>query len=152
MDSTPKKNVVAMTDTYRKVWLTTTYSNMKMLKEILAVNECDIADLLERTLSHKPGQRLRQMGIKKIPDDPKTMENTYQSMGGLCTAFTLRVIVESGRSFDEFTTGTNKFHRLAWDNYDLLICSSKRKITVMKPSNFGDRGFIDPTITMVRKR
>lgn len=102
-----------MTDAYRKVWLTTAYTNLKMLKEILAVNECDITDLLERTLADKPGKRLRQMGIKNIPDDPKTMENTYRSMGGLCTAFTLRVIVESGRSFDDFTFGTNKFHRLA---------------------------------------
>jgi hypothetical protein len=124
---------------------------MKMLKEILAVNNCDIADLLERTLSDKPGRRLRQIGIKNIPDDPKTMENTYRSMGGLCTAFTLRVIVEAGRSFDEFTIGTNKFHKLAWDNDHLLICSSKKKIIVMEPLKFGDRGFIDPTLTIVRK-
>ncbi len=67
----PKKNVLAMTDAYRKVWLTTPYTNMKMLKEILAGNDCDIADLHERTLSDKPGRGLRQIGIKNIPDDPK---------------------------------------------------------------------------------
>jgi len=82
-------------DAYCKVWLTTAYTNMKMLKEILTVNECDIAGLLERTLLDRPGKKLRQMGIRFIPDDPKVLENTYQSMGGLCTAFTLRVIVES---------------------------------------------------------
>jgi hypothetical protein len=151
MDSAPKKNVPAMTDAYRKVWLTTAYTNMKMLKEILAVNECDIASLLRRTMSDRPGRKLRQMGIKNIPNDPKTMENTYRSMGGLCTAFTLRVIVESGRSFDEFTIGTNKFHRLAWDDDHLLICSAKKMIMVMEPSNFGDKGFTDPTLTIVRK-
>jgi hypothetical protein len=45
MDPTPKKNASAMTDAYRKVWLTIAYTNMKMLKEILAVDECDVADL-----------------------------------------------------------------------------------------------------------
>jgi len=98
---------------YRKVWLTTAYTNMKILKEILTVNECDIASLLERTLSDKTGKKLRQMGIRLVPDDPKVLENTYQSMGGLCAAFTLRVIIESGRSFEEFTIGTNGLHRLA---------------------------------------
>ena len=150
MDSAPKKNIPAMTDAYRKVWLTTAYTNMKMLKEILTVNECDIVGLLERTLADKPGKKLHQMGIKNIPDDSKTIKNTYESMGGLCTAFTLRVIVESGRSFDEFTFGTNKFHRLAWDDDYILICSVKRMIIVMEPSNFGDRGFTDPTLTMAR--
>ena len=72
-------------------------------------------------------------------------------MGGLCTAFTLRVIVESGRSFDEFTIGTNGSHRLAWDNGHLLICSAKKMIMVMEPSNFGEEEFTDPTLTTVRK-
>jgi hypothetical protein len=56
--------------------MTTAYTNMKMLKEILAVNKCDIVDLLERTRSDKPGRKLQQMGITNIPDD---LENSYQS-------------------------------------------------------------------------
>ena len=100
---------------------------MNMLSEILAANNLDIAGLLGRTLSDKPGRKLRQMLITKIPDNRETMENAYRSIGGLCTAFTLRVIAESGRSFDEFTIGTNKFHRLAWDDDNLLICSSKKR-------------------------
>ena len=151
MDSTPKNNVLAMTDAYRKVWLSNAYTSMKMLKEILAVNDCDIFTFLERTISGYPGSRLRQLGMRNIPDDPKIMESTYQSMGGLCTAFTLKVIVESERLFNEFTIGTNKIHRLAWDNDHLLICSSKKNIMVMDSSNFGEKGFTDPTLTRVRK-
>jgi hypothetical protein len=74
------------------------------------------------------------------------MENAYRSTGELCTAFTLRVIAESGRLFDEFTIGTNKFYRLAWDDDNLPIYSSKKNMIVMEPSNFWDKGFTDPTL------
>jgi hypothetical protein len=143
MDSAPPK---VMVEAYHKVWVNNTYTNMKMLKEILEANECSIGEFLRRAMIDKTGKKLRQMGIKKIPDSPN-----YHSTGGLCTAFTLKVIAESRRSFNEFTIGTNKFHRLAWDSNNILICSSKGMIMVMEPSNFGDEGFTDPTVKMVRK-
>jgi hypothetical protein len=40
--STSKKTIHAITDA-DKVWLTTAYSSMKMLKEILAVKRCSIS-------------------------------------------------------------------------------------------------------------
>jgi hypothetical protein len=151
MDSATLKNFSIMEDAYRKVWLTTAYSNMRMLKEILTVNGSNITELLDKTTSDKPGKKLRQMGIQDIPDDLKILEDTYKSKGGLCTAFTLKVIAESGRQFEEFTIGNNKSHRVAWDSDYILICSAKNLIIAMEPSNFGEKGFIDPTLIVVRK-
>jgi hypothetical protein len=110
-----------------------------------------LMELLDKTTYDKPGKKLRQMGIKDIPDDPKILESTYQSKGGLCTAFTLKVIAESGRQFEEFTIGNNKSHRVAWDSDYILICSAKNSIVAIELSNFGEKGFIDPTLTVVRK-
>jgi hypothetical protein len=149
MDSA-SENLSAMTEAYRRVWLTTTYSNMKMLKEILAVNNCDIAQLLTRALTDKkPGRKLRQLGLKNIPNDPKIMESTFRSNDGLCTAFAWKVIVESGRELRDFKIGTNKFHRLAWDDNHILICSAKGKVVTMEAADLGNEGFTDPTLKTV---
>ena len=66
-----------------------------------------------------------------------------QKRVGHCMAFPLRVIVESGRSFDEFTFETNKVYRLAWDTEHILICSSKKnhgygslKLWIRRPNSY----------------
>ncbi|KAH8821267.1 hypothetical protein F5884DRAFT_745594 [Xylogone sp. PMI_703] len=66
------------------------------------------------------GEKIKQPKITKIPQDEKFLKSVYERSGGLCTAFTLKIIMNSRRNLDEFTAEYNNQHRLAWDEDRLL--------------------------------
>ncbi|RFU35393.1 hypothetical protein B7463_g934, partial [Scytalidium lignicola] len=144
MTSLPE-NFLTMSSAYRKVWANTAYSSLGMLADILEANHYSMLDFLHTVQLKDSGRKLNQLGLSKIPENEIRMQNAYESCAGLCTAFTFKVIQESGRSHQEFTIGNNGFHRLAWDGR-LLICSSKKKVVTIDESCLGAEGFSDQTL------
>lgn len=89
MDS-PKTKELLLPKAYREVWLTTAYSRLTMLNEILTVNKRTITQFLEIGKAATEGKKIRQLGLKEIPEEYEAIENTYSRKLGLCTAFTIR--------------------------------------------------------------